>query len=109
MELLLRLFANCDDDAAASEISRRMELALSRWAPEPFAAPKRYWKDQTQFEFAYKLSPATEDSLQAILSASSGGWHQISRDDVVWNRVRDHMLLVPEVSWAHAELYETNP
>ena len=109
MKLILRTFADCEDQDAAQKTGSRIALALSRFSPEAAAQPKRYWKLPHLFEFTFELTPATEASFLEIASASSGGWehsHSGSELSSVWNREHDLSFLVPEVSWAEIQLYE---
>lgn len=110
MKLFLRTFANCESQKDAQAIAARINLALSPFSPRLSVKPKRYWKIPSHFEFTFALTPATEVSFRAITSASSGGWeHTRSGSELssVWNRRSDHVFLVPEVSWAEIQLYET--
>jgi len=109
MNLFLRTFADCESQQFAQVIAARIELALSHLAPQAIAEPKRYWKLPHLFEFKFELKPANADSFQRVVSASSGGWMHLETGgelSSVWNRVHDHALLVPEVSWAEIQLYE---
>ena len=112
MKLLLRVFADCESAAVAHDIGSQLGFSLSRFSPEAQIKPRPYWKLPHLFEFAFSLTPATEVSFQAIIAASSGGWsHSGSAGELssVWNRRQDHVLLVPEVSWAEIQLYEEAP
>lgn len=111
MQLFLRAFADCDSQDAALVISDRLLFALSKFSPESARPPRPYWKMPHLFEFTFLLSPANEASFQAIVLASSGGWHHVGVGDEpssVWNRKSDHVFLVPEVSWAEIQLIETS-
>jgi hypothetical protein len=110
VKLFLRTFTNCENQETAQTIEARLILALTAFSPEAAARPKPYWKIADQFEFTFVLSPATEVSFQAIISASSGGWQHLevgAELSSVWNRKNDHVFLVPEVSWAGIDLHET--
>jgi hypothetical protein len=110
MELFLRLFANCESAEVAAGMSQRIAYALSRFVGQEASPAKPYWKLPHLYEFTYSLSPATRDTFQEILSCSHGGWHHSTGEvesSSVWNRAGDHVFLIPEVSWAELQLYES--
>jgi len=112
MHLFLRAYADCGSSEAARDLAARLGLALSHLSPQASLEPRRYWKLPHLYEFAFHLSPATEAAFQSLVSASSGGWsHSNLGADLssVWSRRQDHVFLVPEVSWAEVQLYETAP
>ena len=107
--LFLRLYVNCESADDASSMDGRLMAQLSRFSPEPHAEPRRYWKMPEMFEFTYRLSPACATTVGEFVARSSGGWsHSTAGNESssVWNRQSDHVLLVPEVAWAHLELHE---
>lgn len=109
MQLVLRLYADCDSNEVAGLIAGRLLTQLSRFSPESSAEPRRYWKMPQMFEFTYRLAPACAKTVADLVSCSSGGWSHsggVEESSSVWNRQADHMWLVPEVAWAHLELYE---
>ena len=112
MELFLRLFADCESAAVASGIAARLHTALLQLNPEAFSPPKPYWKLPHLFEFAFTFSPPTEAQFHLLVSSPPGGWsHSASGAErsSVWNRASDQIFLLPEVSWANVELFETAP
>lgn len=110
MQLFLRLYADCGSKDEALSISRRIGEAISFLSPEAFAVPKQYWKIETQYEFTFTLSPATNDSFQRLVALCPSGWW-LSESGVertgVWKRSENNFFLAPEVSWADAELHAT--
>lgn len=104
MKLLLRIYADCEDDEQARDIAGRMDLALQHLSPVEFAPPRPYWKMAHQFEFTRLLHPATLDSVARLLGASATGWTRLSEAEAVWNRQAAAVFLVPETGWAHVEL-----
>jgi hypothetical protein len=110
MELFVRLLANCESADLAAVISQRIKIVLSRFGGEEASLPKRYWKLPHLYEFTYSLRPATRAAFEEVLSCSSGGWHHAKGEtefSSVWNRAQDHVFLIPEVSWAEVQLYES--
>jgi len=112
VNLFLRLYADCESEEQAQLIAGRVCLALSHFSPSAFAPPKPYWKLVDQYEFTYTLQPPTVQSFGSLIEESSGGWSQQVAGveaSAIWRRQGDHILLVPEVSWANVELHETAP
>lgn len=112
MNLFLRLYANCTDVSDAERLAEQIALALSAWETSPGTQPRRYWKMPELYEFAVDLFPATVGTFWAVHGLATGNWHdveQASERSSVWNRAADHRFLIPEVSWAHLELYESLP
>jgi hypothetical protein len=110
VELFLRLFADCESAEVASEIARRLHVALSQLNPEAFSPPKPYWKLPQLFEFTFTLVPPTEAQFQLLISSPPGGWSHSGSEaerSSVWNRAQDQVFLLPEVSWANVELHKT--
>jgi len=102
MRCVIRIFANCEDEAKAKDLAGRLLLALFQQSPVSLNSPKQYWKIPEYYEFTFLLSPAMEESYQEVIRSSSGGWHHSgSHGDwsSVWNREGDHVFLVPEVAW----------
>jgi len=110
--LFLRIFADCDSAEFAHGVADRLRLALSAFSPQDASQPQQYWKIHELFEFTFCLSPATEQSFQALISIAAGGWSHEGSDldrSSIWNRKLDHVFLVPEVRWAEAQLYDAAP
>jgi hypothetical protein len=110
LNLFLRLYANCDDASDADRLAGQIALALSAWGSSPTTQPRQYWKMPELYEFAVDLFPATVETFHAVHALASGKWHddvQACERSSVWNRVADHSFLIPEVTWAHLELYES--
>lgn len=102
VRLLLRLFANCPDDAAALPLGARIAAALPGLVMTQMSSPERYWKMPELFEFTFAVHPADRSTVDAIVALSPASWthsgdeHEASS---VWNRRDDAMLLLPEVAW----------
>ena len=106
------MYANCDDASDADRLAGQIALALSAWETSSTTQPRRYWKMPELYEFAVDLFPATVETFDAVHALATGKWHdveQVSERSSVWNRDADHSFLIPEVSWAHLELYESAP
>jgi hypothetical protein len=100
--MFLRIYANCNDDEVSS-LAASIEMALIHYELRPAAAPKQYWKMPELFEFTYRLSSATRDIWDELVTQRPGGWHVASDSDdrsAVWNRGADHVFLMPAVRWA---------
>jgi hypothetical protein len=123
MRLLIRLFTEVADDAAAQAVDARMEDALrgAMAADVPrglFAAhaPVRYRKEiprlaQPLFEHGWWLAPATLDDVRGLMAVATEGWFPPRVEDAllqaeededgswVWNRSESGRWLLPEVAW----------
>ena len=110
MKLLLRLFADCDEDATAANLQIRLEKTLEVVHVKSTSKPKRYWKLPHLFEFTFDLAEATVGDFEKVISMVSGGWSTAVSTSAetfsVWNRAEGLAFLIPEVSWAHLELFE---
>jgi hypothetical protein len=109
LKLFLRIYADCESKESSHDISARLVDGLSHLFPEPSIKPQPYWKMPHLYEFGFVLSPPIEASFQSVIAASSDGWsHYGSGTNLssVWNRKQDHILIVPEASWAEIQLFE---
>lgn len=109
MKLFMRMFATCENDEFAQEISASIADSLSTFSPKIFSAPKQYWKIPRLFEFTFTVSPATQDTFKTIIASCENGWlHMVSENDLssVWNRSESEIFLVPVVEWAEVSLHE---
>lgn len=100
--MLLRIYANCRDDEAAS-VARAIESALVLFNPTAATRPRQYWKMPELFEFKYRLSSSTRNIWDELVSAPSNGWEVFEDPEdrsAVWNRVDDRVFLAPSVRWA---------
>jgi len=112
LNLHLRLYANCEDDAEARQLSGKIAWVLSEWDPSPRIQPRQYWKMAELYEFAFSLHPATLESFQTICALAVGSWFHVEQTEErssIWNRADDARFLTPEVSWAELQLYESAP
>ena len=112
MNLFLRLYANCDDASEAERLAGNIASVLSAWETSSATQPRRYWKMPELYEFAIDLYPATVESFQAVRALVAGNWHDVEQAcerSSVWNRGADLSFLIPEVSWAELQLYESAP
>ena len=104
MLLLLRLFANCENEQQAVKIANSVIASLSAFAPVQSEAPARYWKIPAYFEFCFALSPATKAIFLTLLAThNSEQWLQIGDENdssAIWNRSPEHCFLLPEIAWA---------
>ncbi len=109
MKLFIRMFATCENTQSAREISASIADSLRDFSPKVFSAPKQYWKFPRFFEFAFTVSPATQDTFRAIIASCENGWlHTGSENDAssVWNRSESEIFLEPAVEWAEVSLHE---
>jgi hypothetical protein len=105
--LMVRLFAECANEAAAHAVAADLLRTLSDFHPQSRHDPQRYWKMPELFEFTYTLQPPTPQSIAELLALAGGEWHQGGEEfdrSCVWNRRKGCTFLLPEVRWAEAIL-----
>jgi len=102
--VLLRLFADCENEHQAARFGYAVTGLLSAFAPVQTLLPVRYWKIPEYFEFTFSLSPATRATFESLLAINfSENWlHSGDEQESssVWNRCADACFLLPEVAWA---------
>lgn len=102
-QVLLRLFADCENDQQAIHINGDLENLLSAYLPVQIMLPVRYWKISEYFEFCFSLSPASKVTFEKLLVAFPENWlcsGDEQNSSVVWNRSENNCFLLPEVAWA---------
>lgn len=103
-QVLLRLFADCENDRQTERIASDVVRLLSAYSPVQTMQPERYWKIPEYFEFCFSLSPASRATFKNLLVAYSPENWLYSGDEQdsssVWNRSDGNCFLLPEVAWA---------
>lgn len=108
INLSLRLFAECADDAAAANLLAALYSDLNEFLPVSEKPPSRYWKMPELFEFSFELNPKTWDTCQHIVALCVTGWtHGGSNNDMwfIWNRHDTDIFLLPQVTWAEIQFF----
>ncbi len=103
MIVLLRLLAECPDDANVTALAGRLLAATAAWRGTPVGAPERSREWPELVEFTLALEPPTDATFDAVLASVPAGWSHFGDSDdrsSVWNRAPGAMLFAPEVRWA---------
>jgi hypothetical protein len=102
----IRIFADCASADAAHDLQQQLLRRLAPWQAQPAAAPRRYWKIPTQFEFMLDLAPASLQTFAAVRALGAGPWHDSGDEwalSSVWKRQGTSSFLLPAVAWADLE------
>jgi len=108
LKLFMRIFAECENAAAAGAIGDRMLSALSGIGVSASAPPKPYWKIPEYFEFTFTAKPTTEQAFRSVVALYADGWvhhgdaHELSS---VWSKVGEMNFLDPSVKWAEVQFH----
>lgn len=109
MSLVLRLYMHCTDDAEAAVLAARLERILAPWSPGAVRPPARYWRLTATFDFAYRLSPATDAGFSDFTTRSAAGWERLESPGearAAWSPNAGDVLLMPEVRRAELQLFD---
>lgn len=112
MRLLLRLFAECHDEADARELMALICRSIPGVMPTPAESPARYWKMPELFEFCIECGRADPGAFEALRNLQPLGWVDGGDDDdrsSVWNRAEEWRFLDDAVVWAELQLSAQAP
>lgn len=104
---MVRVFARCASDNAASRLEPELLQALSAFRATRHGAPKRYWKMQELYEFSF--AAAGIDKFADITALCSNGWTDAGDDDDpswVWNVEPGATFLHAEAVWAEVLTFD---
>ena len=101
-KLLIRLFTRAGSAERAERLQARLLQDLAPFAPRPTEPPQPYWKQPGCFEHCFELSPADEQSFDAVRGADESGWRVVrdEESEAIWNADAGRCCLEPEVYWA---------
>jgi hypothetical protein len=103
MYVILRLFANCPDEATSWRLQGQVCQSLAEFKPRGTVAPKPDWRDAGRFELSLQVFPGDRDTFDQLVALVPAGW-TLYGDDVdasaVWNPAPGCVLLDPAIVWA---------
>jgi len=110
-KILLRLFAEVPDTAAAAVTARSVQRKVAAHGRVCRAYTKQYWKIEGYFEVCFDLDTGerTAAAFEGLLTALGTGWEVHRFPDgvnwAVWNPSATAVFMLPEVRWANLECY----
>ncbi len=111
-QLLLRIFAICEDIHQAVQLGERIQQQLHPLKSTPSAPFERYWKIPEYFYLEFTLSPPTPENYEQLIENHPGNWQRWDSElqkSAVWVKSEGTQFLIPEIQWVEIQWDAQSP